>query len=176
MGLISDNCQFCGQFMGINHQCLAKDLNIPMIMTWHCLKCGQPNEAKCKNGCDDVKPPKPTLDLSKPLQTTGGDSARIISTEGPKQWPIVAVIKDKNSDEWVGIFDLDGKHKTGWGSMCLINVPSPAIPFRFERWVNVFKNGVTLHFNRQYADEAGDARNRMACLKIPIEGNEGDGI
>jgi len=55
-------------------------------------------------------------------------------------------------------------------------VRKPKLKFIYERWVNVYINGLTYFGSKGEADQANDAdvSNRIALKKILINGTEGD--
>lgn len=77
-----------------------------------------------------------TLDLSKPVQTRGGQKARIVCTDTAGPWPITAMIEYNNGREYPHLFAKSGawQHdKNIMGANALMNISAP------KRYVNVYQ-------------------------------------
>lgn len=117
------------------------------------------------------------IDINKQYQTRDGRPVRIISTDGLQDCPIVVIV-----DQTIHSYTIDGKlhsNFTKYGSeLDLIEVPKK---FRYERWVNVYNleklddQLSDLYISREEADHYADP-SRIACVKVIIEGVEGEGL
>lgn len=127
------------------------------------------------------------LDLTKPVQTRGGNAVTIFKTDAKHfKYPVMgSVLFD--GVEFCYCWTADGKSDSSGNANAndLVNV---AEKFRIERWVNIYgkiQNGDRETRARHYcsADEANCANEsdggltpRAACIKVVIEGAEGDGL
>jgi hypothetical protein len=117
------------------------------------------------------------IDFTKPVRTVQDKwPVRILCTDAPGNFPVVGLASVYTSP---ATWALDGRYTTGAGHpMDLENVPAPPKPFRSERWVNVYPHSSVmqdLFYSKAEADlNAG--KQRVACVKVIIEGNEGDGL
>ncbi len=114
------------------------------------------------------------LDLTKPVQLRDGRPVRIVCTDADSDHPIIGYIPGVNvnlSYRW---------RKDGTASrvivnsgMDLVNAPEP---FEREIWANIYgTDAFSIWTNKEGAD-AYCGPNRIACVKITIKGNVGDGL
>lgn len=75
------------------------------------------------------------LDLNKPVQTRDGHEARIICTDRKhKDYPVIALITEKDRKETLKSFTLDGRYlEDTKRPNDLINVPE-----KKEGWINLY--------------------------------------
>ena len=122
------------------------------------------------------------IDINKQYQTRDGRTVRIISTEGPKDRPVVAIIThpDPNFNEQMVAYQTDGRPYKNLSKTCLDLIEAPK-KFRYERWVNVYDldelddQVSDLYISKEEADHYADP-SRIACVKVIIEGVEGEGL
>ena len=126
------------------------------------------------------------VEMGKDYTARDGRAVRIDHDDGAEPFPLIGSIK--NPSGWVG---------AAWkrsGAACLYDIPwgSDLIEaprkFRLERWVNVYgdesvRDGGRIHNSREEADaialvvtESLDQTRRIACIRVVIEGAEGDGL
>lgn len=118
------------------------------------------------------------FDPTKPVQTRNGKTARIVCTDAEAPYTIVALIEGHSGDAFR--YTTEGNLlMSSPGSMDLINVPAK---FTRELWVNIYpqeQKGFTVraagHATRERADIKA-CSDRIACVKVTIEGQEGDGL
>lgn len=67
------------------------------------------------------------LDLTKPVQTRGGDAVRIVATDVRSAQPIVAIVSEDGKDEEVWTYCLDGSFFDSLepSTMDLVNIITP---------------------------------------------------
>ena len=115
------------------------------------------------------------IDKSKTYRTRDGREVRIYATDGRGDWPVHGAIK--NEDGWCHTSWLsNGKWQVTDMSVDLIEV-KPRI--KREVWVNVYpeESGMNTH-----AHECKKAANdcagpdRIACVKLTIDCEEGEGL
>ena len=124
--------------------------------------------------------------MGKEYTTRDGRAVRIYAVDGGGQFPVHGAIKDGCGD-WVthvwsanGVFSL----VSYIADADLIEAPRK---FRLERWVNVWRDGEGKAYpgsmcnSREAvehiaASEVNRLTQRIACIRIVIEGTEGDGL
>ncbi len=125
------------------------------------------------------------IDLSKPLQTCDGREVRIYATDHVGLYSISGAIKygeGWRSAEWTS----EGRRSTsGSHHLDLVNFQNA---FSLLCWVNVYGRETggqykefSIHVTKKDADrhsglERVSGSERVACLRVAIEGKEGDGI
>lgn len=112
------------------------------------------------------------IDWTKPVRTKDGRAVRVLCTDGPGEYPVAGYIEgEMNPRSW----SLNGQiHKrTPHSQYDLENVPQR---IQREYWVNVYQNGLGTAYETKYA--AGEARGTqcLACVKITIDCEEGEGL
>ena len=119
------------------------------------------------------------FDLAKAIanggkcRTIDGRSARIICTDARGNYPITALIADRNGDEEPYCYSASGAFR--WDDkqheVDLINIPE-----RHVRWVNFYSSLPTQmacdHESRETADRCASS-DRIACIRVEFEEGEG---
>jgi hypothetical protein len=117
------------------------------------------------------------LDFSKPLRTRDGHEVKIYATEGTSGGYIHGAYK--SDPGWIvghwtreGVFfsTLTGEDP----SRDLVQRELPS--FRREVWVNVYPEEETHCYPNRGAANAYSICGRIACVKVVLEGKEGDGL
>ena len=125
------------------------------------------------------------VEMGQEYTTRDGRAVRIDHDDGAEPFQLIGSIK--NPSGWVG---------AAWkrsGAACLYDIPwgSDLIEaprkFRLERWVNVYsdesvRDGGKIHDSREKSDAVAKftenfaPTRRIACIRVVIEGAEGDGL
>lgn len=118
--------------------------------------------------------PKP-IDWTKPVRTKGTKKpVRIVCTDGPGDYPVVGFIGDDTDPyQWTldGNWLVDDVHDDD-----LENAPQR---IQREYWVNVYDDSGydAIHDSAKHAAEFRNTkRNCLACVKITIDCEEGEGL
>lgn len=121
------------------------------------------------------------IDFSKPVQTRDGRPARILATDlRHPDYSVVAAVSDGNNLEEIIRFTPEGSFWKARGGRPepdradLVNVPRK---IGREIWVNVYPTDDSYGAmkSKAVADQwAGGTR--IACVKVVIDCNEGDGL
>ena len=111
------------------------------------------------------------IDLNKEYKTRGGKSVRVLCVDSDVSgYPVVAIIDSFFVEEYTvdGLVLSDGTFTEN----DLIEVKP-----KIERvvWINVYKNGTTVYFNKKGADRYSTDL-RLACLPIRIDCEVGEGL
>jgi hypothetical protein len=125
------------------------------------------------------------VEMGKEYTTRDGKPVRIYAVDGGGQFPVHWAVRDDDGSWIARASKIDGT----WGPLedrrDLIEAPRK---FRLERWVNVYgdesvRDGGKIHNSREEADTIAlfvertlDQTRRIACVRIVIEGAEGDGL
>lgn len=116
------------------------------------------------------------IDKSKQYRTRDGREVRIYATDGHPDEPVHGAFKDYNGQWNTSIWNLNGTcrfKKCVSGEQCvdLIEVRP-----RIKRtvWLNVWSNNVR-SFCSEYA-AASEGCGRIACVKVEIDCEEGEGL
>lgn len=119
------------------------------------------------------------IDINKQYQTRNRKKVRIYSTEALGDFPIHGAVWLDN--EWdICTWTKDGKYSLdddmNGDSLDLVEVKRR---IQREYWMNLYNSGSgSVWKNRQNADEGakGTKNNRIACVKIVIDCEEGEGL
>jgi len=113
------------------------------------------------------------IDMTKTYRTRDGREVRIYAVDGAKPYPVHGAIN--RDGEWCGsAWTQSGYYKVNalnFDDMDLIEV-KPRIQRKV--WVNVFPGYCRIYTTRQNADH--DNTNRIACVEIDIDVEEGHGL
>lgn len=112
------------------------------------------------------------LDLTKPLQTVGGEHAELVYNGLSGPFPLAVVIHFNDGTRIMRTFRLDGSlYGDDDSQENLRNVPE-----RGECWVNIYSDGSrcspSAHRTRERADEYA-RHDRIACVRVEYEEGEG---
>ncbi len=115
------------------------------------------------------------FDPTKPVQARDGRKARIICTDASNpKYPIVAMVTT-DGNENPASYTKEGLII----SNCLNNGDLINIPIKHKRevWVNVYPTtDVSGFFNTRQAADRYSFNDRIACIKLNIEFEEGEGL
>jgi hypothetical protein len=113
------------------------------------------------------------IELGKQYRTRDGREVRIYAVDGSGSVPVHGAIKNTYGWEpyqWI----KDGRSYLKDGPEDLIEV-KPRI--QREVWVNVYPGPIVCELRHTKADADDDAmRNRIACVKVVIDVEEGEGL
>lgn len=116
-----------------------------------------------------------TIELNKQYKTRDGREVRIYAVDGGKPYPVHGSIK-VNDDQWeLASWQSDGRlsYKDYLNDSDLIEV-RPRI--KRKVWANVYPGGiVNVRYTRADADDDATS-DRIACVRLTIDCEEGDGL
>lgn len=113
------------------------------------------------------------LDGSRPVTTRDGRKVVIYYTEAPDEYPIYGRIEGGPEPSCWG---RNGTYRT-MGPESIWDLIQPPRRFRYERWVNVYKDGsFSSHYKTKESADLHCGQGRIACVKVVIEGEEGEGL
>lgn len=114
------------------------------------------------------------IDKNKTYKTRDGREVRIYAVDVKDEWPVHGAVR--NEDGWHPVAWMrDGRWSYQDTLTDLIEV-KPRI--KREVWVNVYPHiGVgQFHLSKAQADMNADVENRIACVKLTIDCEEGEGL
>lgn len=93
------------------------------------------------------------------------------------QGPIVALVTNENGAEIAYLFTADGRFISGGyyhgpDGLDLINIPAR---IHQEAWANVYMWGLSMYPTKEEAHKQR-AINRLACIPVTIDCEEGEGL
>jgi len=115
------------------------------------------------------------IDKSKQYRTRDGREVRIYATDGGGHKPIHGAIRE--DENWIAYTWLyDGVAALDCNSLIEVR---PRI--KREVWVNIYRgreiDWMTIHDERDEADDYPDHhKTRIACVRLTIDCEEGDGL
>jgi len=112
------------------------------------------------------------IDKNKIYKTRDGREVRIYATDGIHPHEVHGAIKSTVSDGWIYYaWSADGSHQRD-AILSLIEVRP-----RHKRtvWLNVYDDLTCSHENRKSADKEASP-NRLACIKVELDFEEGEGL
>lgn len=120
---------------------------------------------------EESEPAAKPIDWTKPVRTKDGRAVRVLCTDGPGDYPVIGIVDGEcRCRTWT----LDGIELTGNTGPCdLENTPQR---IQREYWVNVYPSTLSPHhFTKQNADN-DRCDDCLACVKITIDCEEGEGL
>jgi hypothetical protein len=115
------------------------------------------------------------IDKSKTYKTRDGHEVRIYATDGGASYPVHGAILINSfwsATNWArnGLF----KGECGEQSCCDLIEVRP----RHKRtvWLNVYENGEYAWPRKDMADKVIDSADRIACIKVELDFEEGEGL
>ena len=116
------------------------------------------------------------IDIKKQYRTRQGEEVRIYATDGDEDMPVHGAILTKHG--WkVNSWARDGKWCPNMTDKVDLIEVKPRI--KIDRWVNVYDDG---HVSLPYETEqkahswSGGSAKRIACVKLTIDVEEGEGL
>lgn len=116
-----------------------------------------------------------TVDINKKYQTRDGEKVRIYCTDGGGDYPVHGAIWNINTEEWLSFqWTSEGKFHNGAEDDFDLFEVKPRI--HRERWVNVYRDKTLgFYYSKESADKCAES-DRMACVKVVIGCEEGEGL
>jgi len=115
-----------------------------------------------------------TIDPTKTYRTKNGHPVRIYTADAGGFQPVHGAIQDSSGIWLAKTWTADGRNGVTTENGLDLIEQKPR--FRREGWVNVYPTWIgRVYEDREEADKASCER-RAACLKITIEGHEGEGL
>lgn len=123
------------------------------------------------------------LDGTRPVTTRDGKKVTLYCVDAPGKWPVHGRIEGNDvPTSW----NAHGNYQSrGKSSYDLFQSPPPK-PFKSGSWVNVYpptvsgpdvyQITVSEPYDNKAAADAIAHPGRIACVRVVIEGNEGDGL
>lgn len=111
------------------------------------------------------------IELGKQYKTRDGREVRIYAVDGGGHKPIHGAIRE--GDGWFAASWLQG----GVGALHINSLIEVKPRIKREVWVNVYPGPIVCELRHTKADADEDAmRNRIACVKLTIDCEEGEGL
>jgi len=153
VGVISHRCRFVVE---------PKSIGVPIA--YKCARIPSPKPQQAE------KSPTKPIDWTKPVRTKDGRAVRVLCTDGLGDYPVIGLVDgERRCRTWT----LDGGELTGTIGPCdLENAPQR---IQREYWVNVYPSGIGYNETKYLADEVRTS-NCLACVKITIDCEEGEGL
>lgn len=116
------------------------------------------------------------IDMMKQYRTRDGREAKVFMVDGGSKFPVIAAYKDKDGRWWAQHYMQDGRiHEAYEDHRDLIEI-RPRI--KQTVWLNLYKHNsvdVQAYHNKNFADRCA-ADDRIACVKVEIDCEEGEGL
>jgi hypothetical protein len=114
-----------------------------------------------------VEPSKPAVDWSKPLATIGGDAVEFVRTINGHPYNRLCIRRKADGHETAVVCNDDGNP---WS---IINAPE-----RIERdvWLTLYRSGDISTDETEEAAKANRDKDRVACVRVQIDCNVGEGL
>lgn len=111
------------------------------------------------------------IDWTKPVRTKDGRAVRVLCTDGPGVYPVVGIVTGEDAPEqWT----IGGKFYDNEDSECdLENAPQR---IQREYWVNVYGSCLSSNHDTKEDADYHATGARLACVKITIDCEEGEGL
>ena len=117
------------------------------------------------------------IDKSKTYKTRDGREVRIYATDGANPYPVHGAYLDDG--EWKGsAWTLGGSYNVIGAETCIHNLIEVKPRIKREVWVNVYDvvdRACRMYSSKEKADYNADY-NRIACVKVVIDCEEGEGL
>lgn len=113
------------------------------------------------------------IDKSKIYRTRDGREVRIYATDGGGYWPIQGAVQTSSNCWMPTSWDEDG---TAFGSSGLFNLIEVRPRHKRTVWLNVYPDAEYPWPNKEMADKTIHRDGRIACIKVDLDFEEGDGL
>lgn len=117
---------------------------------------------------------KAALDGTRPVTTRDGRKVTLYCVDVPGGWPVHGRVGDGGNPTAWRENGFRETHREG--DFDLIQPPPPPKPFKLEFWANVYPGGITGMYDTKVVADALAWPRRIACVRVVVEGHEGDGL
>jgi hypothetical protein len=115
------------------------------------------------------------IDINKKYRTRDGKNVRVLCVDLGSMQPVVAAVTTEKGEQ-LELYCLDGCYfvEGGPNPRDLVEAPKTV---KVEVWMNVYPGGACYgpYPNKECADLSGTS-NRLACIHIEREVDEGEGL
>ena len=109
-----------------------------------------------------------TISMDKKYRTRVGHEVRIYAVDGYRDYPIHGAIME---DGWC----VHNWTENGKGALSRYDLIEVKPRIKRTAWLNVYKHHVVEFDTKHMADKLAD-ENRLACIKVEIDCEEGEGL
>ena len=111
------------------------------------------------------------IDINKKYRTRDGREVRIYATDGGDDFPVHGAIKDRDEAVWRNY----SWHSNGFGVYSDLNLIEVRPRHKRTVWVEVYDEGTPIVYLSKPSAE-GYHVNRIACIKVELDFEEGQGL
>lgn len=119
------------------------------------------------------------VDINKQYQTRNGKKVRIYCTDASGPYSVHGAVWSEQAKEWdICTWTKEGKYndETEDNSDWFYDLVEVKPRIHRERWVNVYRDKTLgFYYSKESADKTAES-DRMACVKIVIDCEEGEGL
>lgn len=116
------------------------------------------------------------ISKDKEYRTRDGHEVRIYATDGGGTQPIHAAYRDEHNKWHSSTWSLEGKFFLS-GDPCRYDLIEVKPRIKRTVWLNVYEGDTgKAHESKDRADRAADCLSRVACVKVEIDCEEGEGL
>ena len=114
------------------------------------------------------------IDINKKYRTRDGREVRIYATDGSGRNPIHGSVKDE--DGWIfQVWPKSGRYFEDDDENYRIDLIEVRPRHKRTVWVNVYGDTCRMAYSKQSADAYATA-SRIACIKVELDFEEGEGL
>lgn len=113
------------------------------------------------------------IDITKTYKTRDGREVRIYATDGTGAYPVHGAIK-KNGEWFLGGWTANGAAFLDH-EQCRDDLIEVKPRIKEELWMNIYEDSWHTYRTKERANECAND-TRLACVKIYIDCDEGDGL
>ena len=111
------------------------------------------------------------IDWTKPVRTKDGRAVRVVCTDAPGSHPIIGIVEGVREPF---CWEVTGVYKEGLE----LGIELENAPQRIQReyWANIYSDGAGGLFETKKDADRVAGTERIACVPIPIDCEEGEGL
>ena len=115
------------------------------------------------------------IDINKKYRTRDGREVRIYATDGGGRNPVHGSIKEE--DGWIfQVWPKSGRYFEDDDEDYRIDLIEVRPRHKWKVWMNIYgPTSFTSHISREQAEDEQDT-NRIACIKVELDFEEGEGL
>jgi hypothetical protein len=120
------------------------------------------------------------IDPNKKYRTRDGREVRIYAVDGGGRFPVHGATKQNDGtwrqEEWTLTGSYNGESSHGHTIAHHLDLIEVKPRIQREVWVNVYPNGTSRSFEEKRFADAYAMDHRIACVKLVIDCEEGEGL
>jgi len=116
------------------------------------------------------------IDINKTYRTRSGNEVRIYATDGKGKKSVHGAYLDTFVKGWISLVWTEHGKVDCYQELQPLDLIEVRPRHKRTLWLNMYPNHMTSYETKKDADKSADDANRIACIKVDLDFEEGEGL